>query len=225
MSETSATFKRNILVSLLTAPPPEGSSFDPVQAKKDAQALARGRIGKWGSRREQNLMRSSAQQPCRTLRAVIRRVREPHCQTLEDSLKSEMLGRPAQSDAELCIRCVQNKPAYFCQGAAEVHEGLGSTKNGDCPSKRATNVEAVYRPIRARCRPGNWTREPERLGTPEPRSPFEAKAPEGIVSLSTRRCKDRRRRWQSGWAAALKSCKHGLCQCVGNMGDWWSCMR
>ncbi|PAA61558.1 hypothetical protein BOX15_Mlig011209g4 [Macrostomum lignano] len=123
MSETSGHFKR-ILVSLLTGARPEGSSFDPVQAKKDAQALQEAGIGKWGTD-ESKFNEILCGNNNAHLRAVFAEYESLTGKTLEDSLKSEMSGDLLKAMLTL-IRCVQNKPAYFAKALQKSMKGLGT---------------------------------------------------------------------------------------------------
>ncbi|PAA54993.1 hypothetical protein BOX15_Mlig000517g1, partial [Macrostomum lignano] len=136
MSDTSGHFKR-ILVSLLTGARPEGSSYDPEQVKKDAQALQEAGVGKWGTD-ESKFNEILCGNNNAHLRALFAEYEKLTGKTLEDSLKAEMSGDLLRAMLTL-VRCIQNKPAYFAKSLQKAMKGLG------------TNDKTLLRIVISRC--------------------------------------------------------------------------
>ncbi|XP_059169999.1 annexin A6-like [Physella acuta] len=124
--DTSGHFKR-LLVGCLQANRPEGTEFNRVMAKQDAQALLDAGEKKWGTDESRFhtilVSRSYAQ-----LRATFQEYAKLANKDIEDSIKSEMSGDIKEGMLAI-VRVIRNKSAYF---ASELHrsmKGLGTDDN------------------------------------------------------------------------------------------------
>ncbi|KAK6970182.1 annexin A6 [Biomphalaria glabrata] len=124
--DTSGHFKR-LLIGCLQANRPEGTEFNRVMAKQDAQALLDAGEKKWGTDESRFhtvlVSRSYAQ-----LRATFQEYAKLANKDIEDSIKSEMSG-DLKNGMLAIVQVIRNKSAYFASELHRAMKGLGTDDN------------------------------------------------------------------------------------------------
>ncbi|CAK9297034.1 unnamed protein product [Gordionus sp. m RMFG-2023] len=136
INDTSGHFQR-LLVSLSTGMRDEGNNIDPSLAKRDAEALLKAGVKKWGTD-ESAFNAILASRNFNQLRATMDEYRKISGHTLEQAIRSEMSGDLANAMTAVA-KCAQYRPAYFAERLYNSMKGIG------------TNDDMLIRIVVTRC--------------------------------------------------------------------------